>query len=109
MMKMEFEGQQFEILRGSDVQRDGMYLEASAADGEAVAEIFFSDQTGTLSVSLFRQDLPLSLVEWLSSSARRALVPGEAAALGELDVTTPNRVTDRESFLKYVEILRDRL
>jgi hypothetical protein len=66
----------FEHRMGSDIQRNGMFLElVEVGSGEAVAEVFYSDQSGTFSISLDRSDLPLEAVEHLISAARTRLVP----------------------------------
>ena len=70
--------QQFKVIMGSDVQRDGMYLELSLEGGSDLAEVFYSDTTHTFSLTLFEPAVPLEAVEWLISEARRRLpqIPG---------------------------------
>lgn len=63
---------------GSDNQRDGMYLMLFHADDvyeTALAEVFYSDETGAMSFSASEQDLPLEVVEWLIEEARKRLPP----------------------------------
>ena len=58
----------YEILFGSDVQRDGVFLELSEyTDGtrNVLAEVFFYDEIGRLVFTAFEPDIPYSLVKWL--------------------------------------------
>lgn len=78
---LQYGDRQYRCVRGSDVQRDGMYLEISeGADffGAQVAEVFFSDATGEFSLSLFVPDVPLPMVDWLIDRARQWLPPKDA-------------------------------
>ena len=64
----------FETVRGSDIHRDGMYLELSETGGEqGIAEIFYSDQTGDFTVNTFGNDIPLEVIEWMVVRARQDL------------------------------------
>ena len=73
---MVFNGTEYEIVRGSDIDRDGMYLELSEkASRKNVAEIFYSDKTRDFSISCFQPDLPLDLIESLINDAKRLLPP----------------------------------
>lgn len=66
----------FTTVRGSDVDRDGMYLELSEVGGEqGIAEVFFSDSTGVFTLNTFGKDVPLEAVEWLAAQARLSLPP----------------------------------
>lgn len=66
----------FTTVRGSDVDRDGMYLELSEVGGkQAIAEVFFSDATGEFALNTFENDVPLEAVEWLAAQARLSLPP----------------------------------
>jgi hypothetical protein len=69
----------FQTARGSDVHRNGMYLEViDEGTGDEVAEIFYSDVTGEMTVSVFRAELPLQVVEALIERAKRELPPRPA-------------------------------
>lgn len=69
----------YRTVRGSDVQRDGMYLELIDANtGDAVAEVFYSDATHDLTISLFKPELPLRAIELLIESAKLYLPPTQA-------------------------------
>jgi hypothetical protein len=66
----------FHTVRGSDVRRDGMYLELiEEGTGDEVAEVFYSDATGQMSVSVFRPELSLPVIEALIERAKRELPP----------------------------------
>lgn len=61
---------------GSDIQRDGMFLELlESASGDVVGEVFYSDRTGQFAISLERPDIPLEAVEALIAAARQRLLP----------------------------------
>ena len=78
MSFVNFNGVEYEILRGSDVIRDGMYLEASISkpgSRDQVLEIFYSDVDDSFTVSYCRDDLPMELVEYMIINAKTALPP----------------------------------
>ena len=69
----------YHTLRGSDVQRDGMYLELiDQRTGDEVAEVFYSDVSGAMSISVFQQEMPLEPIERLIQRARQDLPPSDA-------------------------------
>lgn len=75
-MFIEVNGTRYEIIRGSDVVRDGMYLELRLPDTspvEQLAEIFYSDVTHQFSIRIFADNLPLSIIETLITEAKTAL------------------------------------
>lgn len=57
---------------GTDVTRDGMYVEDSdEPDGtDAILEIVFSDISYDMVVTLIKPNVPLEVVEWAVSVAR---------------------------------------
>jgi hypothetical protein len=66
----------YRTVRGSDVQRDGMFLELiDESTGDAVAEVFYSDATHEMAVSVFKPELPLRIVELLIERAKHDLPP----------------------------------
>lgn len=65
----------YELIRASDLIRDGMALELYDLNGDLVAEIFYSDRTHEMSFSAFTDSLSLELVEWFIDQARIALPP----------------------------------
>lgn len=72
-MFIEENGARYEIIRGSDVVRDGMYLELRLPDTypiEQLAEIFHSDVTHEFFISIFAGNLPLLIIEILVAEAK---------------------------------------
>ncbi|RZU48235.1 hypothetical protein EV700_0026 [Fluviicoccus keumensis] len=68
----------YEFTRGSDIIRDGMFLEVSVKDTNPlrqVAEIFYSDATAQFFLSCFESDVPLQVLEELIRIAHRDLPP----------------------------------
>jgi hypothetical protein len=68
----------YELVMGSDVaERDGMYLELNDGLMETMplAEVFYSDIDGSMSVTTFGNSLPLDTVEWMIAEAKRCLPP----------------------------------
>ncbi|MGX5828332.1 hypothetical protein [Mesorhizobium sp. 43Arga] len=49
---VELAGRNYEATIGSDVQRDGMYLELVDQYKQIVGEIFFSDVDGEMTITL---------------------------------------------------------
>lgn len=75
---IEFGGRNFTLIRGSDVQRDGMYLEISEkmhGGTHVVLEVFYRDEDGRMTLTAFAKDLPLELVEFTAQTAREWLPP----------------------------------
>ena len=87
-MSINFDGRPYELLFGSDVQRDGVYLELNDVSGPSPAVVlfaFYSDIDGRTTFTAYREDVPLEAVEWFTSEARRRLpsvTPGPDAARG---------------------------
>jgi hypothetical protein len=79
----------FDLVRGSDVDRDGMFLEVwEVAQGQRdgpLAEVFHSDVTGAMTFSAYAEDIPFEAIAWLLERARELLplVRPEASATGE--------------------------
>ena len=75
---MKFGKKQYSFTRGSDVLRDGMFLEADVVDESAkrtAAEVFYSDQTSQFFLTCFEENVPLDLIEYLIAAGRRWLPP----------------------------------
>ena len=74
-MELKRDGSVYRCIVGSDVARDGMYLEVSdqASGSDVILEIFYSDLNNQMSVTLFKPDVPLEVVEWAISIARQRL------------------------------------
>ena len=79
----------YEILFGSDVINDGVYLEMNEIAEEipshtaTVLFAFFSETDGRFTFHCFRQELPFSLVETFVQEARRRLFPTSAEGQGD--------------------------
>lgn len=69
----------YQTARGNDVQRDGMYLELiDQSTGDEVAEVFYSDATHEMTISVFKPELPLRVLEALIERAKHDLPPPHA-------------------------------
>ncbi|MDX8539293.1 MULTISPECIES: hypothetical protein [Mesorhizobium] len=77
---IELAGRNYEATIGSDVQRDGMYLELADQYEHIVGEIFFSDVDGKMTLTLSQPDVPLEVVEWMIATAKVRLPPTDPAA-----------------------------
>lgn len=76
MTTLTVKGTVYSFVRGSDIIRDGMYLEVSreiTGQVTQLAEVFYSDQTHEISLSCYVPDLPLELIELLIAHARLVL------------------------------------
>ena len=65
---LSFAGRRYELLFGSDVIRDGVFLELSElADGvrDVIAEAFFYDELGHVVFNAYRLEVPYPLIKWL--------------------------------------------
>lgn len=68
----------YELVMGSDVaDRDGMYLELNDGSMETMplAEVFYSDIDGSMTVCTFGNNISLETVEWMIAEAKRRLPP----------------------------------
>jgi hypothetical protein len=77
-MTVEFRGRQYELIRASDVESDGMWLELYALSGggrSQMLDAFYSDACGEMNLTAYAPDMPLELVEWFVSRARQLLPP----------------------------------
>lgn len=79
---MIIDDREYRLVMGSDLQRDGMFLElyeGAEANGEqALAECFFSDQDGSLSITEFVKSIPAAALAWLRAEGMRRLPPTSA-------------------------------
>ena len=75
MAVMKHSNNQYSYIRGSDITRDGMYIEVSDKlnNANAIIEIFYSDVSHQMSVTLYKQDVPLEVVEWAIAIAHKHL------------------------------------
>lgn len=67
----------FTFIMGSDIERNGMFLEMLSAEGVYVAEVFHSDVTSEMVVTMQGHVLPIEALEELLSQARLRLPPKE--------------------------------
>lgn len=77
---MNFNGIEYEFGRGSDVIRDGMYLELTMANTDPVlqlAEVFYSDVSHQFTVTCYEPNIPLEVIETLIEQAKKLLPPIE--------------------------------
>ncbi|HTM81241.1 hypothetical protein [Asticcacaulis sp.] len=76
-MDFHLRGQDYTITIGSDIVRDGMYLEVENPldDVKPLFDIFYSDQIGEMFITTFKEDIPLEVMEWAISMARLRLIP----------------------------------
>lgn len=78
-MGFEHCGITYDFILASDLPRYGMALEL-VASAKCIAEVFYADETGCLSVSLHEQGLPLPVVEKLIAAAKVRLPPVSSPA-----------------------------
>jgi hypothetical protein len=67
----------YDAIVGSDMERDGMFLEIRDKLGQTAAEVFYSDRTSEMTFTAYVADLPATAVEWMIETARSRLVPPE--------------------------------
>ena len=70
----------YESITGSDLERDGMFLEVSESPYnalEVILEIFYSDSTNDFSITLFEENVALEVIEEAIKIAKYRLVPVE--------------------------------
>ena len=76
MKEITFEGCSYEINRGRDVARGGVYLELRVAGDRrvgAVAEIFLYEKSGDVVFNSFQKEIAVELAEILISEAKKSL------------------------------------
>lgn len=67
---------QYEIVMGSDVPRNGMFLELWDRPSDRLALwAFFSDIDGSFEFTRYRADVPSEVEAWFQAEARRRLPP----------------------------------
>jgi len=66
------------MLRGSDIQRDGMFLELFDSKENQLFEAFYSDSTDEMQFTSFTtEDVPFEIIEEFLRQARILLTPIE--------------------------------
>ncbi|MEY1161169.1 hypothetical protein [Providencia manganoxydans] len=71
---------EYELTRGSDIVRDGMFLELTVANTNPIlqlAEVFYSDVTHQFTLTCFEPNIPLEVIETLIEQAKKLLIPIE--------------------------------
>lgn len=58
------------VLASAVGARDGMSLELNRVDGTQIAEVFEDATTGSRTVHLFVDSVPLEAIEWLIAQAK---------------------------------------
>ncbi|MTC61032.1 hypothetical protein GKR50_13535 [Providencia rustigianii] len=77
---MTHDGIDYEFARGSDIVRDGMFLELTMANTDPVlqlAEVFYSDVTHQFTLTCYEPNIPLEVIETLIQQAKKLLPPIE--------------------------------
>jgi hypothetical protein len=77
-------GERYEVVMGSDLARDGMFLELWDRHPirELALEVFFSDIDGSFATTRYRADVPPEVEAWLQQEARRRLPPDAEQGAG---------------------------
>ncbi|WP_101758612.1 hypothetical protein [Oceanicoccus sp. KOV_DT_Chl] len=63
----EFEGRKYEILFGTDVQNDSVYLELSDRTSEpyeVIAKATHYDEVGKVVFDCHKEEIPMQLIKW---------------------------------------------
>ncbi|HFF8521946.1 TPA: hypothetical protein ACGEYH_000642 [Providencia rettgeri] len=71
---------EYELSRGSDIVRDGMFLELTVANTNPIlqlAEVFYSDVTHQFSLTCYEPNIPLTVIETLIEQVKKLLPPIE--------------------------------
>lgn len=64
----EYKGKKYEILFGSDIQRNCVFLELSDRSKEpfeVLAEVIHYDEIGKVVFSCYSEEIPFVLIKWL--------------------------------------------
>lgn len=78
-MTLELDGHLFTTMMGSDLQRDGMFLELQTSTSSfPLMEAFHCDDDSSFAVTGFGQSVPISVVEQFLVEARQRLIPSIA-------------------------------
>ena len=67
------DGREWPFIIGSDIERDGLYLEVQDPEGQVVLEIFRWDERRAVTFTAFQPDLPLPLIEAALEAAKARL------------------------------------
>ncbi|HET6941356.1 MAG TPA: hypothetical protein VFH89_04250 [Sphingomicrobium sp.] len=72
---IEIAGQNYHAVIGSDLDRDGMFLEVTDGASSLVAILFYSDRNSEMTLTAHRPDIPLALIEWMVDEGKKRLSP----------------------------------
>lgn len=82
-MVLTFQNRRFETTLCSDSEPDSMYLEVMEVVGgksSPALEIRYLEDTGAVTFTAFKENLPFELIEHYAQSARTSLMPAVATA-----------------------------
>jgi hypothetical protein len=71
---MEIDGRKYEIIFGSDIIHDGVYLELSDVTGksfEVLAVVFYYDEIGKIEFNCYKERMPYQLIKWLMDEVEK--------------------------------------
>ena len=77
-MKIEARGRKYEILKGSDIDRDGVYVELNDITGDETVfllEIFHSDESGDELLNSEKSTIPFEVLKQVIEVADKWLKP----------------------------------
>ena len=80
---MTIEGHEYSVLMGSDVDRDGMFLElyrGSETNGSPIAELCYSELGRTFALTVYDRTTPTAALDWLRMEGARRLPSSEHTA-----------------------------
>lgn len=85
-MIIESQGRRYEIMKGSDVQRDGVYVDLTDItdenDKEYIMEIFHSDENGLEIFSSEKTEIPYEVLLKVIEISNQWLKPSEVLTSG---------------------------
>ncbi len=74
----EYDGKKYEIVFGTDVQRDGVYLELSDCTTDTIkiiAEVFYYDEIGKVIFNCYHEGIPYQLIKWFMDEVEKEKWP----------------------------------
>ena len=107
---MIIDGREYLVSMGSDLRRDGMFLELYVGTdrGHPMAECFYSDRDGSLTLTQYVPGVPPAALTWLRSEGARRLPPAIEVSAYEVDIRrTLDEVGLRDCSLQVVDSVRD--
>lgn len=107
---MIIEGREYSTVMGSDLERDGMFLELYVGADRVgpIAECFYSDRDGSLTVTEHVSRVPEVALAWLRSEGARRLPPTIQVELHrDANNQTLDKVGLRDYSLQFVDSIYD--